>query len=173
MMQRIVIVGSGGSGKSTLAVQVGLALGVEVIYLDSLFWKPDWVRISAAEQEAIVREVVSCAGWIIDGDHLRTQPARFGAADAIIFLDFPRWICVWRTITRFFRYRGRSRTGMAAGCLERLNWVLLRWVWRYPSDNREQVLGNIRRYGKGRRVVTLCSPKEVRQFLDALPGQGN
>jgi len=70
MMRRIVIVGSGGSGKSTLAVQAGLALGVEVTYLDSLFWKPGWVRISATEQDAIVQEVVTRASWIVDGDHL-------------------------------------------------------------------------------------------------------
>ncbi len=173
MRQRIVIVGSGGSGKSTLAAQVGLALGVEVIHLDSLFWKPGWVRVSAAEQEAIVREVVNQARWIIDGDHLRTQPDRFAAADTIVFLDFPRSICVWRIIRRFFQYRGRSRTGMAAGCLERLNWVLLRWIWQYPSDNRPQVLENIERYGKGCRVVMLRSPKEVRWFLGTLPDQAD
>lgn len=173
MMQRIVIVGSGGSGKSTLAVQAGLALGVEVTHLDSLFWKPGWVRISAAEQEAIVREVVSRASWIIDGDHLRTQAIRFATADTILFLDFPRGICVWRTMKRFLQYLGKSRIGMAAGCPERLNWVLLRWVWRYPQDNRAQVLENIRRYGADCRIVTLRSPQEVRQFLDAVPSREN
>lgn len=167
-MNRVVIV---GSGKSTLAVQMGLALGVEVTHLNSLFWKPGWVRISAAEQEAIVRDVVSRDSWIMDGDHLRTQPARFAAADTIVFLDFPRRVCLWRTIMRFFQYRGRSRTGMAAGCSERLNGVLLRWVWRYPSDNRGQVLENIGRYGAGCQVVTLCGPKEARRFLDALPSK--
>ena len=172
-MKRIVIVGSGGSGKSTLAVQVGLALGVEVTHLDTLFWKPGWVRVSAAEQEAIVREVASRASWIIDGDHVRSQPVRFAAADTIVFLDLPRSICVWRTVRRFVQYRGRSRTGMAAGCPERLNGTLLRWVWRYPSDNRAQVLENMGRYGKGCRVVMLRSPKEVRRFLGALPGRAD
>ena len=173
MMQRIVVVGSGGSGKSTLAVQAGLALGLEVTHLDSLFWKPGWVRISAAEQAAIVQEVISRARWIIDGDHLRTQSVRFGAADTILFLDFPRSICVWRTVRRFFQYRGRSRTGMAAGCSERLSWLLLKWVWRYPKDNRAQVLANITQYGGGCQVITLCSPKEVRRFLDALSSGKN
>ena len=169
MMQRIVIVGSGGSGKSTLAAQMGLALGVEVTHLDGLFWKPGWVRVSAAEQEAIVGEAVSCASWIIDGDHLRTQAIRFAAADTILFLDFPRGICVWRTMKRFLQYLGKSRIGMAAGCPERLNWILLQWVWRYPRDNRAQVLANIRRYGADCRVVTLHNPKEVRRFLVTVP----
>ena len=171
-MNRIVIVGSGGSGKSTLAAQVGLALGVEVTHLDGLFWKPGWVRVSAAEQEALVREAVSRASWIIDGDHLRTQAIRFAAADTILFLDFPRGICLRRTVKRFFRYWGRSRVGMAAGCPERLNWLLLKWVWRYPNDNRAQVLANIRSYGRGCEVVTLRSPKEVRRFLAAVSREG-
>ena len=173
MMRRIVIVGSGGSGKSTLAVQAGLALGVEVTYLDSLFWKPGWVRISATEQDAIVQEVVTRASWIVDGDHLRTQPVRFAAVDTTVFLDLPRWVCLWRAVKRFLQYRGRSRTGMAAGCPERLNGVLPRWVWRYPTDNRAQVLENITRYGGGCRVVTLYNMKEVRQFLDTLPNREN
>lgn len=170
-MNRIVIVGSGGSGKSTLAKQVGLALGVDVTHLDSLFWQPGWVRVSPPEQEIIVRKVVSRPRWVIDGDHLRTQPARFAAADTIVFLDFPRSICVWRTVRRFVQNRRRSRTGMAAGCLERLNWTLLRWVWRYPSDNRGQVLENITRYGEGCQVVMLRSPQEVRRFLNGLPSR--
>ena len=168
-MNRIVIVGSGGSGKSTLAERLGRALDLDVVYLDSLFWKPGWVRVSAAEQEAIVGEVVSRAGWIIEGNHLRTQAIRFAAADMIVFLDFPRGMCLWRMMKRFLQNQGRSRVGMAAGCPERLNWTLLRWVWRYPKDNRAQVLENITRFSEGSQVVTLRSPQEVRQFLGDLP----
>lgn len=62
---------------------------------------------------------------------------------------------------------------MAAGCPERLNGVLPRWVWRYPTDNRAQVLENITCYGGGCRVVTLYNMKEVRQFLDTLPNREN
>lgn len=170
-MDRIVIVGSGGSGKSTLAQQIGEALGLDIVHLDRLLWKPGWVRISPQEQEAVVREVVSRARWIIDGDHLRTQAIRFAAADTVVFLDFPRWICVWRTVKRFLQSRDRSRVGMAAGCPERLNLTLLRWVWRYPQDNRAQVVANITRWGGSGQVVTLRSPQEVRRFLDALPSE--
>ncbi len=171
-MDRIVIVGSGGSGKSTLAEQLGRILNLDVVHLDRLLWKPGWVRVSPPEQEAIVREMVSRANWIIDGDHLRTQAIRFAAADTILFLDFPRWICVLRTVKRFLQNMGRSRVGMAAGCPERLNLTLLKWVWRYPQDNRAQVLANITRCGGGCRVVTLRGLKEVRQFLAALAARG-
>ena len=42
-MRRIAIIGAGGAGKSTLARQLGEVLGIEVIHLDALFWKPGWV----------------------------------------------------------------------------------------------------------------------------------
>ena len=168
-----MVIGSGGSGKSTFAGQVGPALGLEVTYLDRLFWKSGWVRVSPSGQEAIVSEIVSRTKWIIDGDHLRTQPARFAAADTVIFLDFPRILCLGRTVRRFFQYRGRSRVGMAADCPERLTLALLQWVWQYPNDNRGQVLENIARSGAGCRVVTLRDPEEARQFLGVLQSSGD
>jgi len=39
-MRRVAIVGSAGAGKSALARQLGAILGVEVVHLDALFWKP-------------------------------------------------------------------------------------------------------------------------------------
>ena len=167
-MNRIVIVGSGGSGKSTAAKQLGLALSLEVIHLDRLFWKPGWVRVPPPEQEAIIQEIISRPSWIIDGDHLRTQPLRFAAADTILFLDFPRCVCLWRTVKRFFQHWRRSRPGMAEGCPERLSWLLLQWVWRYPTDTRPQVMENIRQYAEGRQVIALRGPRDVPSFLCSL-----
>ena len=168
VMQRIVIVGSGGSGKSTLAKQMGIALGLDVVHLDRLLWKPGWVRLAPPEQEAVVAEAVSGPNWVVEGDHIRTQPLRFAASDTIIFLDFPRRVCLWRTAKRFALNCGRSRLGMAEGCPERLNWTLLRWVWRYPPDNRVQVVDNIERCASGRKVIVLRNSKEVRRFLGCL-----
>ena len=165
VMQRIVIVGSGGSGKSTLAKQISVVLGLDVVHLDRLLWKPGWVRASPQEQEAIITDAVSGPRWIVEGDHLRTQPLRFAASDTIIFLDFPRWVCLGRTLKRFALNYGKSRLGMAEGCPERLNWTLLEWVWRYPLDNRAQAIDNIERCASRRKVIVLHSPKEVQRFL--------
>ncbi len=168
MMQRIVVVGSGGSGKSTLARQIGAVLSLDVCYLDRLLWKPGWVRVPASKQEALVREAVSGPRWIVEGDHLRTQPVRFAASDTIIFLDFSRRVCFWHTVKRFAPNYGKSRLGMAEGCPERLNWTLLKWVWRYPVDNRAQVVSNIEQFASGRKVIVLHSPKEAKRFLESL-----
>ncbi len=42
-MRRVLIIGSGGAGKSRLSVRLGEALGIPVLHLDALFWKPGWV----------------------------------------------------------------------------------------------------------------------------------
>lgn len=165
MMKRIVIVGSGGSGKSTLAKQIGSLRSLDVTHLDSLFWKPGWIRASAQEQQSILDEIINRASWIIEGDHMRTQSFRFAVADTIIFLDFPRSVCLWRTTKPFIQNRGTSRLGMAAGCPERLHWTLLNWVWRYPQDNRPKVIENIERCAKGRRIIILRRPQDTRQFV--------
>lgn len=167
-MRRIVVVGPGGSGKSTLARQVGSALCLEVVHLDSVFWKPGWVRVPAGEQQELLNEIVARPEWVIDGDHIRTQEFRFAAADTILFLDFPRPVCLRRTVLRFFRNRGSNRLGLPIGCPERLSWALLRWVWRYPQDNRALVLAGIERHAAGKRVIVLHGPREVEQFVAGL-----
>jgi len=43
-MKRVLVIGSGGSGKATLARRLGERLGLEVIHLDVMFWRPRWVE---------------------------------------------------------------------------------------------------------------------------------
>jgi adenylate kinase family enzyme len=167
-MKRIIIVGSGGSGKSTLAHQLGELLHLNVIHLDALFWKPGWVRVSNDEQQRILADAIERDEWIIDGDHVRTQGYRFAAADTIIFLNFPRTTCLWRVFKRRLQYRGTNRLGLARGCPKRLNWTLLKWVWRYPVDVRPQVVSNIQKHSHGRKVIVLRSPAQVENFINTL-----
>jgi hypothetical protein len=42
-VRRVAIIGCGGAGKSTLAQALGACLGIEVVHLDRLYWRPGWV----------------------------------------------------------------------------------------------------------------------------------
>ena len=41
-MKRIIVVGSQGSGKTRLSLALGKKLGLPVIHLDVLYWRPGW-----------------------------------------------------------------------------------------------------------------------------------
>ena len=167
-MDRIMVIGSGGSGKSTLARQIGDALGIEVIHLDALFWRPGWVETPRDEWIAIQQSLVSRDRWVIDGNYGGTLDVRLRAADTIVFLDLPRTLCIRRIITRRVRYAGRSRPDMAPGCEERLTWEFIRWVWTYPSRRRPAILRTLREYTAGRRIVRLRSTGDVDGFVRSL-----
>jgi adenylate kinase family enzyme len=164
-MRRIVIVGNGGSGKSMLARRLGDILGLEVIHLDRYFWQPGWVPTPRDRWQEVVRQLVARPAWVMDGSYAGTVDLRFPAADTIVFLDMPRWRCLWGAVGRLIRYRGETRPDLAPGCPEKFDWPFLTWIWRYPKDDRPVVLAKLAEHAGGRTVVVLRSPREVRRWL--------
>jgi adenylate kinase family enzyme len=170
--ERILVIGCGGSGKSTFARGLGRATGLPVIHLDSHFWKPGWVEPERREWEERVDLLVGGRRWIIDGNYGGTLEKRLAAADAAVFLDAPRSLCLWRVLRRRLTYARRSRPDMAEGCPERLTPDFLRYVWRYPQDRRPAVLEKLGRHGRDTAVFVLRSPGQTRRFLEELEGAG-
>jgi adenylate kinase family enzyme len=173
-MQRIVIVGNGGSGKSTLAKHLGALLGLEVIHLDRHFWKTGWTPTPREEWRTVVAGLVRRAHWVMDGSYASTLDLRVPAADTIVFLDMPRWRCLWQAVTRLIRYSGETRPDLAPGCPEKFDWPFLRWIWLYPAVDRPVVLAALASHAAGRTLIILRSPREVRRWLDQLrQGRGD
>ena len=54
-MKKILVIGSGGSGKSTFSRRLGEKLGLPVVHLDQLYWRPGWVETPKVEWVEIVR----------------------------------------------------------------------------------------------------------------------
>ena len=169
-MQRIAIVGPGGAGKSTLARRMGERLQLPVVHLDSRYWRPGWVETPKEEWDETMRALASAERWILDGNYGRTLEIRFARADTIVFLDFPRWICIPRVIRRGIVYRGRHRPDMAEGCNEQVTLEFLRWIWRWPRDSRPRVVKAMNGPGAHARHVVLRTPREVARFLASLDG---
>lgn len=163
--QKIILIGSGGAGKSTLARALGEVLRLPVHHLDALFWSAGWV--AAAKGDWIATQEKLCAGerWILDGNFDRTLDLRLAAADTIVYLDFPRLLCLYRAVKRTFTYRGRTRPDMASGCPERLDADFLKWIWNYPVRSRPGVLEKLERLRGQKEIVHLRSPREVDAFL--------
>ncbi|MCH8062660.1 MAG: AAA family ATPase [Chloroflexi bacterium] len=168
--KRIAIIGCGGSGKSTLATRLGPALGLPVVHLDVHYWNPGWVPTPRDEWEDKVESLLSRESWIMDGNYGSTMDKRLAASDAVVFMDFPRRICLWRVVKRRFQHVGVSRPDMAPGCPERLLdggfLKFLKWIWDYHKVNRRLLLERLRGLQPSTTIIMLRNPKEVRDFLD-------
>lgn len=168
-MKRIAIIGSPGAGKSTFARQLGDITGIEVFHLDRLFWKPGWVETPRQAWEELQRRLVERPIWIIDGNYGATMDIRIQAADTVIFLDFPRRVCLWRVAKRIFRFRGRTRPDMGEGCPDKIDMEFLRYIWRFrkrEQDRIERRLDEAKETGK--QVIWLKTRSEVREYLASL-----
>ena len=99
-MNRIAIIGCGGSGKTHLARRLGAALAIPVTHLDALHYDSDWNPIPADRFAALQRELAAQPRCVADGNYAATLPIRLAAADTVIFLDLPAWVCLWGILQR-------------------------------------------------------------------------
>ena len=171
-MKRVLVIGPGGAGKTVFSKRISEALNLPVIHLDALYWRAGWHPTPSDEWDGIVEEVTSGPSWIMDGNYGRTLERRLERADAVIFLDLPRLVCLWRVLVRRFHYSGRSRPSMAPGCPERVTWEFGHWIWTYGKRRRPGILARLRAVESEKRVVILRSAREVREYLSGLETDG-
>lgn len=165
---RVLIVGSGGAGKSTLAVKLGQILDLPVIHLDKLYWQPNWVEPHKGKFRQMVAELAQADNWIIDGNYSSTIEVRAAAADTIIFLDFSRWLCLWRWAGRVIKNRGTVRPDMGEGCAEHWDFEMFRWLWTYPRKGRLKMLDALGKLDKTKTIHQFRNPAQVEAFLAKL-----
>lgn len=166
--KKVLIIGSSGAGKSTLSTKLSKKWNLPLVHLDALYWKPGWIPTSKQEfQEKILAELTADE-WIIDGNFNSSLPLRAQYADLIIFLDFPKLLCMYRVVTRAWKYRGKTRPDMGPGCNEKMDMEFARWVWRFPKNVRPGLLAVLRET-KNVDICILRNPKEVEAFLETAP----
>jgi len=112
---RIALIGCPGSGKSTLAREIAERTGHPVIYMDYEYWQPGWVPVPKDEFTARQEQWIQGERWIIDGFYGSTLQLRYSAADLVIFLDLPRWLCFLRVMKRHGTPRPDLRPGLEQG----------------------------------------------------------
>ncbi|MGK2964714.1 MAG: topology modulation protein [Tepidiformaceae bacterium] len=166
--RRIMVVGPSGSGKSTLARDIGEALGLPVVHLDALYWRPGWVEAPFDEFEADANAAAAQDAWVIDGNYSRTFPTRLARAGLIVFVEVPRLVSIWRVTRRRLRYAGRTRPDMAPGCPEKVDLDFYRFIWDWPK-RRPALVAELKGFqATDRPVIVLRRPSQVRTFLNRL-----
>ena len=164
-MRRILIVGNSGGGKSTLARRLGEKLGLPVVHLDVIFWKPGWVESDRDEYRARVVEALAAPEWICDGNFTSTFGMRMALSDTIIWIDRPAWLCLYRAIWRAITYRRGGRPDMAEGCDEKIDFDFYGFILTYNRKVRPKLEAALAEHGRHARLVRLTSDREVAAFL--------
>ena len=98
--KRILILGCGGAGKSTLARRLGAATGLPVVHLDGLYWQPGWVAMERAAWRRTVENEIAKDAWIIDGNFGSSLELRLSRAQAAVYLDYSRAVCLAGVLRR-------------------------------------------------------------------------
>jgi adenylate kinase family enzyme len=169
--KRILILGPSGAGKSTLARRLGACLGLPVVHLDSINWNPGWVQTRPEQFRARLAEAAAKESWVMDGNYTSHLDLRLPRAEAVIWLDLPRYLYFPRTLWRTARNYGRARDDIGPGCPERFDLAFFKdWVWTYPARSRARHAELLANLPAGICGIILRSRAEVRTFTDNLPG---
>lgn len=95
---------------------------------------------------------------------------RLAAADTIVFLNVPRYKCIYRLTKRMILSCGRARSDMASECIEMLSWrfiKFLKFVWDYHKYRKPKILDLLKQY-KNKRVYILKNSNEINEMLKLL-----
>ena len=133
---------------------MGALLDLPVHHLDRIHWRPDWVRMPDGEWRATVAKLAGRGRWIIDGNYGSTMDIRLRACDMVVLLNFPRRVCIYRSLKRVFLYRGKSRPDVAERCGERINLPFLHWIWSYWKNSRPKIMKQLK-FGAESRQSTV------------------
>lgn len=164
-MDRVLIIGSPGAGKSTFSQKLASVTGLPLIHLDQEFWQPGWKMTPADQWRDKLHEMVAGERWIIDGSYDSSLDIRLPRADTVVFLDYPRWLCLMRVIKRIITGFGRVRPDMGEGCPEFLDLGFIKWIYNYRRDHYSKIMQQIEEYFSHGQLVVLENSSQARAFL--------
>lgn len=158
-MNKIIITGNAGSGKTTLTREIARILSTDdVIYLDKIIWKSGWKLASKEEKELQFTNIINKPSWIVDG----VSSSILEAADTIIFLDYPRYICYFRAFWRNRNYIFRSRPELPEMCPEIFAFgKLVKIIWNFTNTVRPAILDHIKEHSQRKTVFHVTNNNEL------------
>jgi len=165
-IKKIALVGCAGSGKTTLASQLKEIFNLPLYHLDKYYWKPHWQRADFDEFCKSHNELCLKDEWIIEGSYIRTLYERIEHADIIIFLDMPRYVCLWRVFKRWILNWGNTMPDSPENCPQKLDWTFLKWVWNFNARFRKSILHMLDEYADEKSIYILRSTNDVQSFLE-------
>lgn len=165
--RRVVFFGVTGSGKSTAAQRYAAATGLPLTSVDSgIGWLPGWIEREHAEQLRMVEGIAAGDAWVLDSCYGKWAHLLLPHAEAIIALDYPRWISLSRLLRRTMR-RMVLREEVCNGNVESFRRVVARDSiirWHFTSFERKRE--RIREYEAAELpVLRFRHPRQLERWL--------
>ena len=163
-MKRVLVIGCPGSGKSTFSRALRDAAGLPLYHLDMMYWNPDRTIVDKSVFLSRLDEALQKEDWIIDGNYQSTMEQRMKACDTVIFLDYPRELCLRSIRER----RGKDRPDMPwrEGSDEE-DPEFIATIENFETQNRPKILELLEKYAS-KNVCVFRSREEADAFLAAL-----
>lgn len=158
-MKRILIIGCPGSGKSTLSGELHRATGIPLYHLDMMYWNPDKTTVGEELFKERLSQVLAKERWIIDGNYQSTMEQRMAACDTVIFLDYPKELCLQGVRERM----GKPR--------EDLPWIeegedeeFLKFICNFEQETKPKILSLFEKYPE-KEIYIFKTRQEAEDFI--------
>ena len=166
--KKIAIIGCAGSGKTTLALRLHKQLNLPLYHLDQYYWLPGWERTDFDMFIQMHDELCDRNEWIIEGSYIRVLTPRLMQADVIIFLDMPRYVCMWRVLKRSFLNWGKVIPGNPEGCRQQIFTRkfldFLQWTWNFNQRFRPVICKLLEEFKDEKPVYVVRSAQDLNNF---------
>jgi adenylate kinase family enzyme len=165
----IALLGPSGSGKTTLAFQLKEKLNLHLYHLDQYYWLPNWQRREFEKFKEMHTQLCEEDAWIMEGAYVSVLRERVLHADVVIFLDTPRYVCIWRVLKRAMVNHGKVLPGSPAYCREQILSFkflhFLKWVWTFNKRYRHMILDILDEFKTEKQIHIFKSPQEITDFI--------
>ena len=173
-IDRVVVVGNSGAGKTTVAREIARALDMPHVEFDAYRHGPNWTETPDEVFRDQLREALQGDRWVADGNYSIARDIVWPRATALVWLDYPIYVIMWRLFWRTIR-RWLLRQELWNGNRERLRWHFF--------TRRSLFLWALQTHWKRRRTIPsalslpehahldvfhLRSTRATRRWLDAL-----
>lgn len=168
-MKKISIIGPGGSGKSTLARELGDKLGIEVFYLNKIWWKDKDQHISDEEFEQIQKDIIENNDeFILDGNYLATLDLRIAASDTIIFLDFPTSTNLKQSFKKNLTEDNSDNKNPDLDHTGKIDLKYINWLINFEKEDRKFIHDKLNEIKLEKKVVIIDNYNKMELFLDSI-----
>ncbi|MFQ5614114.1 MAG: hypothetical protein ACE5H9_18490, partial [Anaerolineae bacterium] len=173
-LQRVAVIGSSCSGKTTLAQTMAGILDAPHIELDAIHWNPAWRPTPLDEFRRLTRAAVQAERWVLDGNYSPVRDIVWARATALVWLNYPFRVVLWRALRRTVR-RVFWRERLFAGNRETFRQAFMSrdsiiwWVMTTYHRRRREYPPLFRRAEHAHlRVIELRHPRQAAAFTAGL-----